>query len=137
MDPKKELGQLLTICDAKSLYDHVHSGTAGCTADKRTAIEIQIVRASLDAQRDEVRWIDHSNMYADALTKRDGNVPLLQTLMRTARICITEESVNLEKHKSDPKSRSSHSKTRSDPAAKGDGGCTDISALLSIQGETW
>ena len=39
---------------------------------------------------------DHSGMYADAMTKRNGNVPLLQMLVRTGRICITEESVTLE-----------------------------------------
>ena len=76
-------------------------------------------------------------MYADALTKRDGNVPLLQTIMRTTRICITEVSATLEKHKLDPKSRSSHSKTRSDPAVKEDSECTDLSALLSVHVETW
>ena len=134
MDPSKELGQLLTICDAKSLYDHLHSETAGCTADKRTAIDIQIVRASLDAQGGEVRWIDHSNMYADALAKRNGNVPLPQTLMRTARACIAGESATLEKHKLDPKSRSSPSKTRSDPAERGDNSkrthCAQCSAIF-------
>ena len=30
-------------------------------------------------------------MYADAMTKKNGNVPLLQVLMRTGRICLTEE----------------------------------------------
>ena len=136
-DPRKELGQLLTICDAKSLYDHLHSETAGCTADKRTAIEIQIVRASLDAQGGEVRWIDHSNMYADALTKRNGNVPLLQTLMRTARVCITEESATLEKHRLDPKSRSSHSKTIVDPAEQQKNKQASLNLLLSSHSEEW
>ena len=54
-------------------------------------------------------------MYADAMTKKNGNVPLLQMLMRIRRICITEESVTLEKHKVNPSSRSSSSKTRADP----------------------
>ena len=38
-------------------------------------------------------------MYADAMMKKNGNVPLLQMLVGTGRICITEESVTLEKHK--------------------------------------
>eukprot|EP00969_Alexandrium_andersonii_P035759 1566843-Alexandrium_andersonii.AAC.1 len=54
-----ELAALLSVCDAKSLYDHLNSETAGCSADRRTAIEIQIIRASLDAQDGEVRWVDH------------------------------------------------------------------------------
>ena len=76
-DPNKELEQLLTICDAKSLYDHLSSETSGTTADRRTAIEVQIIRSSLDAQDGAVRWGDHSGMYADAMTKRNGNVPFL------------------------------------------------------------
>ena len=38
------------------------------------------------------------------------------TLMRTGRICITEESAILAKHQVDPKSKGSHLKTYSDPA---------------------
>ena len=53
----------------------------------------------MDAQGATVRWVDHSGMYADAMTKKNGNVPLLQMLMRTGRIWITEESATLEKHK--------------------------------------
>ena len=49
------------------------------------------------AQGAKVRWVDHSGMYADAMTKKNGNVPLLQMLLRTGRICITEESITLEK----------------------------------------
>ena len=116
-DPSRELQQLLSICDAKSLYDHLYSETAGCTADRRTAIEIQIIRSSLDAQDGQVRWVDHSGMYADAMTKRNGNTPLLHILQRTGKICITEESATLAKHKIDPKTRSSSLKTTKDPAA--------------------
>ena len=95
MDPSNELPKLLTICDAKSLYDHLHSETAGCTADHRTAIEMQIIRSSLDAQDGDGRWVDHSGMNADAITKKGGNAPSLQTRMRTGRICITEETASL------------------------------------------
>ena len=119
-DPNRELAKVLTICDAKSLYDHLHSETSGTTADRRTAIEIQIIRASLDAQDGDVRWVDHSGMYADAMTKRNGNTPLLQMLMRSGRVCITEESATLAKHRVDPKSRSSSCKTRVDPTKVAD-----------------
>ena len=115
-DPVRELPQLLTICDAKSLYDHLHSETAGCTADRRTAIEIQIIRSSLDAQQGDVRWVDHTGMYADAMTKRNGNLPLIHILMSTGRVCITEETATMEKHRLTPGSRSSSSKTYEDPA---------------------
>ena len=98
--------------------DHLRTETSGGANDRRTAIDIQISRASMDAQDATVRWVDHSGMYADAMTKKNGNVPLLQMLMRTGRICITEESVILEKHKLNPSSRSIASKTRADPVTK-------------------
>ena len=84
------------------------------------ATNIQIIRSSMEAQGATVRWVDHDGMYADAMTKRNGNVPLLQILIRTSRICITEEAPILEGHQLQPSSRSSSSKTRVDPAAQSD-----------------
>ena len=109
-DPDRSLEQSLCICAAESLYDHLRNETSGTTSDRRTAI--QIIRSSLDAQGGQVRWVDHSGMYADAMTKRGGNIPLLQTLMKTGRIAITKESIALEQER-----RGSSSKTYSDPAA--------------------
>ena len=66
----------------------------------------------MEAQGATVRWVDHGGMYAAAMTKRNGNVPLLQIMMRTGRICITEEAAILERHQLQPSSRSSSSNTR-------------------------
>ena len=96
-DAEVRFPKALSIGDAKSLYDHLRTETSGGANDRRTAIDIQSIRASMDAQGATVRWVDRSGMYADAMTKKNGNVPLLQMLMRTGRICITEESVTLEK----------------------------------------
>ena len=117
-DAEARFPKVLSIGDAKSLYDHLRTETSGGANDRRTAIDIQIIRASMDAQGAKVRWVDHSGMYADAMTKKNGNVPLLQMLLRTGRICITEESITLEKHKSNPSSRNSSSKTLIDPAVQ-------------------
>ena len=72
--------------------------------DRHTAIDIQIIRSSMEAQGATVRWVDHGGMF--------------QILMRTGRICITEEAVMLVRHQMQPSSRSSSSKTRVDPAAQ-------------------
>ena len=117
-DAEARFPKVLSIGDAKRLYDHLRTETSGGASDRRTAIDIQIIRASMDAQGATVRWVDHSGMYADAVTKKNGDVPLLQMFMRTGRICITEESVTLEKHKSNPSSRNSSSKTRVDPVTQ-------------------
>ena len=117
-DAQLRLPRVLSIGDAKSLYDHLHTETSGGANDRRTAIDIQIIRSSMEAQDATVRWVDHSGMYADAMTKRNGNIPLLQILMRTGHICITEEAAILERDKLQHSSRSSSSKTRVDPAAQ-------------------
>ena len=62
IDPERRLQKYLTICDAKSLYDHLSSDTAGTANDRRTAIDIQIIRSSLNAMDGEVRWVDHIGM---------------------------------------------------------------------------
>ena len=70
-DAEARFPKVLSIGDAKSLYDHLRIETSGGANDRRTAIDIQIIRASMDAQGALVRWVDHSGMYAVAMTKRN------------------------------------------------------------------
>ena len=118
-DTEIRLPKVLSTGDAKSLYDHLLTEPSGGAKDRRTAIDIQIIRSSMDALDAKVRWVDHSGMCADAMTKRSGNIPLLQILLRTGRTCVTEEAAILEKHRMHPSSRSSSCKTRVDPAIQG------------------
>ena len=69
-DAEVRFPKVLSIGGAKSLYDHLRTETSGGANDRRTAIDIQILRASMDAQCATVRWVDHSGMYADAMTKK-------------------------------------------------------------------
>ena len=46
--------------------------------------------------------VDHIGMYTDALTKRNGNIPIIQLLMRTGEIIIQEMKLTLQKHQQDP-----------------------------------
>ena len=78
-------------------------------------VQLPLCKGSHRAVGITVRWVDHG---AGAMTKRNGNIPMLQILMRTVRICITEEAAKLERHQMQPSSRSSSSKTRVDPAAQ-------------------
>ena len=120
-DAQLRLPEVLSIGDAKSLYDCTITCTLKRQVEPMTdapAIDIQIIRSSMEAQGATVRWVDHGGMYADAMTKRNGSIPLLQILMRTSRICITEEAPILERHQLQPSSRSSSSTTRVGPAAQ-------------------
>ena len=100
-----------------------HSITLPCN-------DIQIIRASMDAQGALVRWVDHSGMYADAMTKRNGDVPLLQMLMRTGRICITEESITLETQIKSLVTK----QFIQDSYCPGDASCDGCSVLIVIPG---
>ena len=65
-DAEVRFPKVLSIGDAKNLYDHLCTKTSGGANDRRTAIGIRIIRGSMDAQ---------GGMYADAMTKKNGNVP--------------------------------------------------------------
>lgn len=75
------LRQGLCLVDAKSLFDHLVKSTVGSTDDRRTAIEMQLVRQSMQETGTCVQWISHKRMIIDCLTKRFGNKePLYQFL---------------------------------------------------------
>ena len=63
----------LCLVDAKSLYDHLVKSIVGTTDDRRTAIEMQVIRQSLVEMPAEIKWIKHEQMQVDCLTKRFGN----------------------------------------------------------------
>ena len=77
----EKLRSCLGVVDAKSLFDHLVKETIGSTEDKRTAIEMQVIRQSLSEIGAQVKWVPHVKMTIDCLTKRNGNRgPLIQLL---------------------------------------------------------
>ena len=69
----EELKRRLCVVDAKSLFDHLAKDTIGITDDKRTAIEMQVIRQSMWETGAATKWVPHPKMVMDALTKRLGN----------------------------------------------------------------
>eukprot|EP00435_Cladocopium_sp_Y103_P043622 s1741_g12.t1 len=84
----------LAIVDAKSLYDLLANETGG-GADRRTALDVQMLREELGELQGKVRWIDHMHMIADCLTKKQGRLEPLLRLLETGKFGITEEAVTL------------------------------------------
>ena len=66
-DAQLRLPNVLSIGDSKSLYDHLHTETSGGVNDRRTAIDIQIIRSSMEAQGATVRSVDHGCIVASDL----------------------------------------------------------------------
>ena len=88
------LKECLAIVDAKSLFDYLSKETIG-GQDKRTAIEIQIIRQDLRQLQGEIRWVDHPAMLADPLTKVKGSTQPLLELLNTGEFSISAEAVSL------------------------------------------
>ena len=105
------LRECLAIVDAKSLYDYLSRGTIG-GQDKRTAIEIQIIRQDLQQLQGEIRWVDHPAMIADPLTKVKGSCQPLIDLLEKGEFSISAEADRLKKRLDHRENGGSNAKLR-------------------------
>ena len=69
-DAAEELRDSVGVVDAKSLFDHSSKETVGMTSDKRTDLEMQVIRQSMSETCTTIRWVPHPCMKVDALAKR-------------------------------------------------------------------
>ena len=91
-----EFKEALCIIDAKALYDHLSRESVGPSQDKRTSLEIQVVRQNMNAISGKIRWIPHPHVAMDALTKKGGNMEALYGLLDTGEFHIVEEAQALK-----------------------------------------
>ena len=89
------------ISDCRSLYDHLNTiGNGGTLDDKRTAIDIAIIRQSISRCGLEPRWCPTGHMVADAFTKDKGEpLDLLRSVIRLGRYQLADEQTVLERKK--------------------------------------
>ena len=78
------------VTDAKSLYDNLNQEQL-TGAEKRSALEICVIRDSLEALGGKARWVPHQENPADPLTKLKGNTERLLRLMRDATYQLVDE----------------------------------------------
>lgn len=88
----------ILVTDCKSLYDHIHSPSSPTTIeDRRTSIDIVILKESISLTHAFVRWVPTSRMLADAFTKDQANpMDLLRACMRRGTYQIAEEDTVLQ-----------------------------------------
>ena len=94
VDCDETLKQSLCVVDAKSLFDHLVKETVGCTDDKRTAIEMQVIRQSMQETNATIKWVPHPKMFMDCLTKRSGNRSPLLKLLDSGKFSLHDDEVN-------------------------------------------
>ncbi|MDA8609483.1 hypothetical protein N9L19_01050 [bacterium] len=95
------------VVDAKSIFDALEKECIGAKGERRTAIELAIVREDLFHGGGRVRWVPHTKMPADMLTKLlkggGGSVStILMELMSTGRFRLAPEAVNMGARVADP-----------------------------------
>lgn len=66
MEPQRDV---ILVTDAKAVFDHLRNEKGGGAADKRVALELNLLRSELEEARMEIRWAPTNHQLADALTK--------------------------------------------------------------------
>ena len=83
---ENEISELpfVAITDSKSLYDTVTKcrNSSSHVDDKRTAIDLSILKRDLVATQGQVRWVEGRNMLSDPLTKKMGSSFLRNVMTR-------------------------------------------------------
>ena len=81
------------VTDCKSLYDHLISvSSPTAVEDRRTSIDIVILRQSILRMQASVRWVPTNRMLADSLTKNAGDpTDLLRACVRENMYQISPE----------------------------------------------
>lgn len=89
------------LTDCSSLYDHLITlGSGGVLDDKRVAIDIAIIRQSIQRAGLQPRWIPTDRMAADGLTKDKGEpLDLLRSIIRSAKYQLADEQAVLDRKK--------------------------------------
>jgi hypothetical protein len=85
--------------DAKSVYDALQTHSPGSRQDRRSALELSMIRSRLRETGSTVRWIPHPLNPADMLTKADAAKAndALSSLLRTGRLCLSTEEAELRR----------------------------------------
>ena len=94
------------VVDAKSIFDALEKECIGTKGERRTAIELAIVREDLFHGGGRVRWGPHTKMPADMLTKLlkggGGVSTILMGLLRTGSCRLAPEAVEMGARIADP-----------------------------------
>ena len=108
----------ILVTDCKSLYDHLQSPSSPTAVeDRRTSIDITIIKESVRVLNAAVRWVPTDRMIADSLTKDAGDPSdLLRACIRNSSYQISPEKDVLEYQAAEKQRRLQlHQTKREDP----------------------
>jgi hypothetical protein len=83
----------LLLTDCKSVFDSLNQQwTSGSRCDKRTSIDLAIIRDTLSRDLSKIRWIDTRYQLVDCFTKNTASPDFLRQTLRSGTYIIVEES---------------------------------------------
>ena len=82
----------IAVTDSKSLYDTIQKccNTGAHIEDKRTAIDVTILKRDFRRTSGQVRWVEGTRMVADSLTKKMGS-SYLRKILKEGKWSLTEK----------------------------------------------
>ena len=98
-ESSSDFKEALCIVDAKALYDHLSRESVGPSQDKRTGLEIQVIRQSMNSIRGKIKWVPHPQMAIDGLTKKNASMDSLYQLLDTGEYQVVELAEALQTKK--------------------------------------
>ena len=91
----RERFRMVVTIDNKPIYDH-SQGDGVIVKDKRTAIDMLLVRRDLRTTNTVLRWVDTRQMIADALTKITADPGFLRFVFKVGEYRVVHEDRSLE-----------------------------------------
>jgi hypothetical protein len=91
----------IAAVNAKSLFDTLLKSSAGSRQDQRNAMDVAVVRQSLQHARTQVRWVPCPRMLVDIMTKSavsKGN-NALSHMLKTGQLCLIDEEAEMLERK--------------------------------------
>eukprot|EP00971_Amphidinium_carterae_P301708 5993898-Amphidinium_carterae.5 len=87
----------MVLTHYKSVFDSLSQLWSTGVADKRTAIDLAIIREALSKDLSKCRWIDTKYQLVDSLTKKSSSPDFLRQVIRAGRYQVVEECQELER----------------------------------------
>ena len=91
----------LVLTDCKSVYDSLQQlWTSSSKSDKRTSIDLALIRENLSRDCSKICWVDTRVQLADSMTKNSASSNFLRQTLSLGRYQIVSEGMALEQRRS-------------------------------------
>ena len=97
-EPESTIQELLAVTDAKQLYDNLNREQY-TGAEKRSALEICVIRDSLQSLGGACRWVPHEENPVDCMTQIKRNSVRLLQMMKSACFRLIGEKDEMQYRK--------------------------------------